>query len=106
MALAYGKKVDKLRKRYKDYLWYAKFHDTIGAKVTANGGCRYSVFDAKDRKRAVVVINMENNRPITAIVKLPHARKLVVATPEHQEALPTTGRMRIPAQSAAVIMEQ
>ncbi len=106
LTLTYGKKVDALRKRYANYLWYAKFRDTIGAKVKANGNCRYSVFDAKNGKRAVVVVNMEANRPITATVRLPHHGSLVVATPEHQTALPTTGRVHIPAQSAAVIMER
>jgi hypothetical protein len=106
LTLAYGKKIDALRRKYADYLWYATFRDTLGAKVTANGDCKYSVFVTKTGKRAVVVANMEFSKPITAKVELPHPGKLVVATPEHPDARPTDGTLEIPARSAAVVMEQ
>ena len=44
LTLAYGKKIDALRRKYKAYLWDAEFRDTLGAKVSANGSSRYSVF--------------------------------------------------------------
>jgi hypothetical protein len=64
------------------------------------------VFVADGGKRAVVVVNQEFNKAITAEVKLPHAGKLVVATPEQPDARPTTDTLQIPARSVAVIMEQ
>ncbi len=105
-TLAYGKKIDALRRRYKAWLWDATFRDTLGATVTADGDVRYSVFDTANGKRAVVVVNMEFSRPITAEVKLPHPGPLVVATPEHPQAEPTDGTLNLPARSAAVVMEQ
>jgi len=106
LTLDYGKKIDALRRKYKAYLWDADFRDTLGAKVTANGSYRYSVFVTATGKRAVVVVNEEFNKAITAQVKLPHPGKLVAATPEEPEAQPTTDTLEIPARSAAVVLEQ
>ncbi len=106
LTLDYGKKIDALRRKYKAYLWDADFRDTLGAKVTANGSCRYSVFVTATGKRAVVVVNEELDKAIIAQVKLPHPGKLVAATPEEPEAQPTTDTLEIPARSAAVVLEQ
>lgn len=106
LTLAYGKKIDDLRRKYKAYLWDADFRDTLGAKVAADGSFRYSVFVTATGKRAVVVVNQELNQTIAATVKLPNAGKLVVATPELPNARPTTGTIKIPARSAAAVMEE
>jgi len=37
LTIAYGNKVDALRRRYKDYLWDAKFRDDQAAAVTVEG---------------------------------------------------------------------
>jgi hypothetical protein len=110
LTLAYGKKIDVLRRQYKAFLWDGEFRDTLGATVSADGAYRYSVFIAAGGKRAVVVINPESDKSITATVALPNlgklAGKLVVATPEQPDAAPTDGTLKIPARSAAVIMEE
>jgi hypothetical protein len=106
LTLAYGKKIDALRGKYKAYLWDGEFRDTSGADVSADGSYHYSVFVADGGKRAVVVVNQESNKAITASVKLPHPGKLVVATPEQPDAQPTTPTLQVPARSAVVIMEQ
>ncbi|HEY6083672.1 MAG TPA: DUF6259 domain-containing protein, partial [Chitinophagaceae bacterium] len=106
LTLAYGKKIDSLRRRYKDYLWEAEFRDTEGAEVSANGSIHYAVFVTATGKRAVVVVNREPNRAVTATVELPHPGKLVVATPELPDARSTLGTLQVPARSAAVVMEQ
>lgn len=106
LTLAYGKKIDSLRRRYKKYLWNAEFKDTEGASVTANAGMRYSVFVTKKGKRCVVVINPSVDKAITAKVMIPHANKLMMATPEHPDEESTSGILNIPARSAAVVMEQ
>jgi hypothetical protein len=106
LTLAYGKKIDDLRRKYKDYIWDGEFRDTLGADVTADGTVRHTVFVTANGKRAVVVVNQELDKPITAVVKLPNPGTLVVATPEHPDAVPTDGTLQIPARSAAVVMEQ
>lgn len=106
LTLAYGRKIDALRSQYKTYLWDGEFRDTLGAHVTADGSYRYSVFIADGGKRAVVVINQEVNKPITARIDIPNPGKLVVATPEQPDAQQTLGTLRIPARSAAVVLEK
>jgi hypothetical protein len=106
LTLAYGKKIDALRRRYKACLWDGEFRDTLGAKVTATGSSRYSVFVASASKRAVVVVNQEYAKAISATVELPNPRKLLIATPEQPDAQPTSGTVQISARSVAVVMEQ
>jgi hypothetical protein len=106
LTLAYGKKIDALRRKYKAYLWDGAFRDTLGADVTADGAFRYSVFIAAGGKRAVVIINPDPDKAITAKVNLPNAGNLIVATPEQTDGKPTTSTLQIPARSATVVIEQ
>jgi hypothetical protein len=105
LTLAYGKKIDALRRRYKDRIWDAEFRDTLGATVTADGAHRFSVFVAATGKRSVIVINQERKRPISAKVDLPDPGKFTLATPEDPDARSNSGTFRIPARSAALLME-
>ena len=106
LTLEYGKKIDALRRKYRAFLWDAEFRDTLGAAVTSDGRHRHSVFVASGGKRAVVVINQEYRKTITAKVDLPNSGSLVVATPEQLESQPTSGTLTIPPRSVAVVMEQ
>jgi Domain of unknown function (DUF6259) len=106
LTLAYGKKIDALRRRYKQYLWDADFRDTLGANVTADGAVRHTVFVTSSGKRAVVVVNQELEKSIRAVVSMPDPGQLTVATPEQPDPMPTDGTLEIPARSAAVVMEQ
>lgn len=105
LTLAYGKKIDALRQKYKAYLWDGEFRDTLGAEVTSDGSHRYAVFLAANGKRAVAVVNQESKKPITAMVKIANPGKLLVATPEEPDGKPTTGKVQIPARCAAVLVE-
>ena len=105
-TLAYGKKIDALRRKYKAFLWDGEYRDTLGADVTSDGAHRYSIFIGAGGKRAVVVVNQEEEKAITAKVNLPNAGTLVTATPERPDAQPTTGKLQIPARSAIVVMEE
>jgi len=110
LTLAYGQKVDALRRKYKKWLWDAEFKDTLGARVTradaaSNGSYLYSVLVTDAGKRAVVVINQDAEKAITVEVDVPNPVSLVVATPERPDAQPTSGTVQIPARSAAAVME-
>jgi hypothetical protein len=105
LTLAYGKKIDALRRKYKAWIWDAEFRDTRGASVSADGIHRYTVFVGPAGKRAIVVVNLEEATTITAKVDIPDPGKLIVATPEQPEGLPTSGTLRIAARSAAVLIE-
>jgi len=106
LTLAYGQKIDALRRRYKAQLWDAKFHDTLGASVSADGSHKYSVFVAPTGKRSIVIVNEEFSKMITAEVHLPNAVDLVIATPEQPDAIPLSGILTVPARSAVVLMER
>jgi len=106
LTLTYGQKIDALRRKYRTWIWDADFRDTLGASVTADGACKYSVFVAKNGKRSVVIVNQEHEKAITAKLDLPNSGLLLVATPERQDAQQTSGTVQIPPRSAAVIIEQ
>lgn len=106
LTLAYGKKIDALRRRYREYLWDAEFRDTLGASVLSNGSCMHTVFRTASGKRAVVMVNKEFSKAIAVKLELPDAGRLVMATPEAPDAKPFSGALRIPARSAIVVMEQ
>jgi hypothetical protein len=105
LTLAYGKKIDALRRRYKDRIWSAEFRDTLGANVTADGAHRYSVFVSGSGKRSVIVVNQERKHAISVKVDLPNPGKFMLVTPEDPDERPSSGAIRIPARSAVVLME-
>lgn len=105
LTMAYGKKIDDLRRKYKAYIWDGAFRDTLGADVSSDGPHRYSVFLAESSKRAVVLVNESSENAITAKVSIPNPGSLIVATPEQPEGQQTTGTVQIPARSAAVVIE-
>jgi hypothetical protein len=115
LTIEYGKKMDALRRRYREYLWDAVFCDVFGAQVTVDGKPHvpYSVFvNPESGKRAVVVANHDATREIKARVELARQgelketpARLVVATPEQPDAVETKGTLAIPARSVAVLME-
>jgi hypothetical protein len=106
LTLAYGQKIDALRRKYREWLWDADFRDTLGASISADGASKYSVFVTKTGKRAVVIVNQEREKAITVRLDLPNSGSLVIATPESQDAQPTSGTVQIPPRSAAVVMER
>ncbi|MEC5143610.1 hypothetical protein [Chitinophaga sp. 212800010-3] len=108
LTLAYGKKIDALRRRYKQWLWDADFKDVTGAQVSANGFHRYTVFQTAEGKKAVVIANMEKEKSIRAKVTLAghEAVGFNLATPENPDAVDNTGIVDIPARSVAVLMEK
>lgn len=106
LTLSYGKSIDALRRRYREYLWDAEFRDTLGVSLTSDGSSRHTVFVTQSGKRAVVVVNMELGRKITAKVGIPDPGRLVVVSPEEPEMRVTSGTLEIPARSVAVILEQ
>lgn len=110
MTVAYGNKVDALRRQYTDYLWQGTFHHIVGAKVTADGAPyeNYAVFtDDKTGRRAVVIVNYDYEKSIKIHLKLDGRQgKLYSATPEKPEAVPFSGRATIPSNSALIVIEK
>jgi hypothetical protein len=108
-TVEYGRKVDTLRKRFREYLWDAEYCDTLGAEVIVDGKpySRYTVFkDTRTGKHAVVVSNFERKKDRQSEIHFTNKNSLLVfVTPENQEPCETDGRLTISARSVVVIME-
>jgi hypothetical protein len=109
LTVAYGKKIDELRRRYREFLWDGWYQDTQGAKVTCKGKPfeSYTVFrHAKDKRFAAVIANHDIEKSVKVSISFEAGKKsLLMATPEKPDAKPCKGTITIPAASAAVIMQ-
>jgi hypothetical protein len=108
LTVAYGEKMDALRRKYHDFVWDAEFRDTLGAQVTVDGRQfpAYSVFLRKDGRHAVVLVNDKTDEAVDAVVKLnAPAGSLLCASPEQPDAAPCSAKIRIAPRSAVVAME-
>jgi len=109
VTLTYGRAVDDLRRKYKEWLWDAEFRDTLGAKVIAGGAplSTYTVFKRKDGLRAVVMANMNDTDPAACELSLDHAKssELKWVSPEQPEPKPWPGRLELAPGSVAVVLE-
>lgn len=108
LTLAYGKKIDALRQRYKNWLWSAEYRDKLGAEVTAEGQPHelYSVFRNTSGKRAVVVVNENPAKPASVRVKLPKPGALALVSPEDPDPRSAPSIIAVPPRSARVLIEQ
>ena len=110
LTIAYGRQVDALRRRYKDYLWDAEFRDTLQAEVTVDAKrySDYSVFLRKDGKRAVIVTNTKMSEPIQATVTFDQlaGRPLICASPEKPNGVSCGATVSVPPRSVMVLMER
>jgi hypothetical protein len=108
-TLAYGRAVDDLRRRYREWIWDAEFRSTLGARVTAAGAPlrEYVVYRRKDGFRAVIFANMSDADSIVCEVFLDQARPagLTWVSPEQPDAKPWPGKLELPPGSAAVVLE-
>jgi hypothetical protein len=109
VSLTYGRAVDDLRRRYREWIWDAEFRDMLGAQVTAGGAplSTYSVFRRKDGLRAVALANMSDTDPVVCEVSLDHAKtaELKWVSPEQPEPKPWPGKLELAPGSAAVVLE-
>lgn len=106
-VMAYGRKVDNLRRRYADFLWNGEFLDVLGATVKGDN-IRYTVFrNLKNGKKAVVVYNVDTKKANTASISIDgSSAPLVMASPEKPAPAKFTGSVTLGPQSAVVIMEK
>jgi hypothetical protein len=109
LTLAYGKQVDALRRRYREYLWDAEFQGTRGAQViTANEQSHptYAIFRHKTSgKPAIVIANQNTTEQISIKVKSPEISRWTSVTPENpkpQNCLDAT--LTVAPRSAVVLL--
>jgi len=107
-TIEYGKKIDALRRRYRELLWDAEYRDTLGATVLHAGKAHgpYSVFiERASGRRAIVVANESLTDTVVLTADLPNKKKLTVVRPENPETSKFESELTLGPQSAAVVME-
>jgi Domain of unknown function (DUF6259) len=108
-TLRYGKQIDLLRRRYREFLWDGEFRDTQGMRVITDDSSTtvYTVFrHAASDRHAVVVTNFHSEDSVDVTVKPEAAsRDLCLVTPEDPEPRPVKGSITLPPQSVGVVME-
>ncbi len=106
-VMAYGRKVDDLRKRYSDFLWNGEFLDVLGATVEGSQ-IRYTVFkNQKTGKKAVVVYNVDTQNANMATVSIDGSSSpLVMVSPEKPSPVKFSDSVKIGPQSVVVIMQK
>lgn len=105
LIVKYGREIESLRKKYKDFIWDGKFLDTQGARVEG-AHLSYSVFQAADGRKGLVIVNNGTDNASTAKVTVEGSnRSLTVASPEKPEGVVYNGSVSIEPLSAIVVME-
>jgi hypothetical protein len=108
LTLNYGKKIDDLRRRYKQWIWDAEYRDVLGAQVVSNGFHRYTVFQTTSGKKAIIIANFEKDKSIHAKITLDGKSNahFNMVTPENPDEMNCNGEVDIPARSVVVLMEK
>ncbi len=108
LTIEYGKKVDALRRSYRAYLWDGDFRDTLGASVTVAGKphAHYTVFVKQGTgQRALAIANPSISDELRCEVSVSGSPRLSVVSPEEPTPQDFTGQLRIPRESAVVLLE-
>jgi len=109
ITLSYGRAVDALRNRYREWIWDAEFRDTLGARVIADGKplSTYSVYHRKDGRRAVILANMSDTDRTICTVEFDNATSthLTWISPENPEPQPWKDKLELAPGSAAIVLE-
>jgi len=103
--MAYGMKVDSLRRRYSDYLWTAEYINKKEAKVEGKD-LLYSVFKRSDGKRAIVIMNYNTSKSSIAHLTLNDSGSLTMVSPEKQDERPFPDNVQIEPQRVIVVLEK
>jgi len=106
-TMEYGRMMDNLRIKYKDYLWDGIFMDTEGVKVfnKTNQYSDYSVFiNPKNGKLAIVIVNNRLDSPVT--VNLDTEKDFIYVSPENHEENEFVGSISIASLSSIVLIEK
>ena len=110
-TLKYGRAVDDLRRRYREWLWDAEFRDTLGAKVTVAGKPHdaYSVFRRSDGRSAIVAANMSHTAKIVCDYAFdsPHSSEVQFVSVENPDPKPagSATQFELAPGSAMVVLE-
>lgn len=105
-TVAYGAKMDGLRREHRKYLWDGLFRDTCGAEVSKlNGSAHrpYARFEAEDGTSALVILNYEDGAAcVTA--RLETGTLTRYRTVDDAQWKNASGGIAIPPRSAVLVL--
>ena len=109
-TVAYGQRMDAMRRELRAWLWDGEFRDTCGATVTdaATGAAHhpFSRFEAADGTSMLVVCNYDDEHDTTVVAALDSGATLTrfrAVEDADWTAIPPDGRLVIPPRSAIVV---
>lgn len=106
-TMAYGRKMDALRTKYRKWLWDGEYRDTCGARVVRQDGSAhapYARFEAGDGTSALVICNY-GDAPVTVTASLDSGDGLgAYRTVDEDVWFPSAGGIGIPGRSAVVVL--
>ncbi|MDG7001576.1 MAG: hypothetical protein JRN15_20965, partial [Nitrososphaerota archaeon] len=106
LTLEYGKKVDALRRKYREFLWDAEFQDTVGAQVTSdNGKITYSVFRHLGCGNKAIVLVNHTPKSIQVRINIERKVRWMIVSPEDPTARTSKRIIEVQPRSAAVLIE-
>jgi len=109
MTVAYGNKMDALRKKYENFLWKGTFQHVVGADVKVNKVTydKYAVFtDKTSGKKAVVIANFNYENAIDISLNFENSNaSMSLVSPEKPEKVSFNGKASIPPNSVIVVFE-
>ena len=109
LTIAYGERIDSLRRKYKEYLWDGEYRDTQDATATKDGNPYndYAVFKNSSGKYAVVIVNNDEEKEAEIALQLEKkGGSLVYYTPDDMSERAFTGKITLPKMSAVVVLEK
>lgn len=108
-TVAYGQRMQSLRRAARKWVWDGTFFDTVGATVTDTAGGSthpYTVFVASDGSRAVCLANYGNSTVKRLVSIAGYTGPLWSRHVDEDSWIPSDGTIELPARSAAVIVCQ
>lgn len=105
-TVAYGSKMDALRREYREFLWDGEFKDTVGADVRQLSGAAhhpYARFEAEDGRSALVIANYEDME-VCVTARLNSGTPSRYRTVDDDAWKPAAGGIVIPARSAVLVL--
>lgn len=105
-TVAYGQKMDALRKEYRKYFWDGEFRDICGAQVINELGQAhhpYARYQADDGTSALVICNYEDE-PVRLKARLDEGTLSRYRLVDDEEWKEVAGGIEIPARSAAIVL--
>ncbi len=109
LTMDYGKKMDALRTKHRNYFWDGEFTNKVGANVTRKG-CEYHPYavykNRKDDSYGVVIANYDNKKTITVKATLDNGKRLKKYRLVDDQTWHDKDEIIIPPESAVIVLEQ